>query len=602
MTVEVLRPVRCAAAALVGRGEWQFLASLPSAGRGLSWTWLLIIVARAAFPVGFVVSLGLLVDKLGERSVTGPFALLGFLFVATNLIPPLLNEASENLGDRLVGSYNERLIRAVSRPRGISHLERSDLAADVVDARDFDLALSGPPISVAMGFIANGLSQQVTGLGMSLVLLAYHWWAVPLMILAWGSTNWLLRETAIWRERSEEEVSAAQRRADYYYRLAVDSGAAKEIRIFGLADWVVNQFLQARLTLMQLRLDATRLRARGLAGAVFILVVAHALLFSSLANDVLAGEISLGQLLTFTLAGIGTVGIAFGGFNWTISMCGQVVAALRRVEDRCEQVSLQEPGRLGMPVEPLTDGIALRGVEFRYHRSRRSAIVSLDLDIPAGTSLAVVGSNGAGKTTIVKLLARLYEPTGGRIEIDGRDLQTLDAESWREQIAAVFQDYVRYDLSLRDNVAPRGASEEDIRWALRVADAHELDDLDVPLGSGYPGSRELSGGQWQRVAIARAICAVRNGARLVILDEPTAQLDVRAERDVFERILKETPGCTTILASHRFATVRKADRICVVDEGRVAELGTHDELMARRGLYYRMFTAQAARFNEDTGE
>jgi ATP-binding cassette, subfamily B, bacterial len=164
-------------------------------------------------------------------------------------------------------------------------------------------------------------------------------------------------------------------------------------------------------------------------------------------------------------------------------------------------------------------------------------------------------------------------------------------------VTAVFQDFVRFELSLRENVDPAGRTREgDVRAALADAGLDQITDLDIPLAKGYPGGTELSGGQWQRVALARALCAVRAGTGLVLLDEPTAQLDVRGEAEVFDRVLAATRQATTILISHRFSTVRHADRICVLEHGRVVELGTHAELMDRRGRYQTMFDLQAKRF------
>jgi ABC-type multidrug transport system fused ATPase/permease subunit len=240
--------------------------------------------------------------------------------------------------------------------------------------------------------------------------------------------------------------------------------------------------------------------------------------------------------------------------------------------------------------------IRFRDVTFAYP-SGTPVLEHFDLTIPAGSSIAIVGQNGAGKTTLAKLLCRLYDPQSGAIEADDIDLRDLDVAEWRARITAVFQDFIRLELPLRDNVAPSGAPDEVVRTALESAGAAGLAGLDTILARGYTGGTDLSGGQWQRVALARALAAVQLGAGVVLLDEPTAQLDVRGEAEIFERILTATRRCTTILISHRFSTVRQADRICVLEGGRVVELGTHDELMALGGRYQTMFDLQAQRFN-----
>jgi ATP-binding cassette subfamily B protein len=199
-------------------------------------------------------------------------------------------------------------------------------------------------------------------------------------------------------------------------------------------------------------------------------------------------------------------------------------------------------------------------------------------------------------------LCRLYDPQSGAIEIDGVDLRELDLDSWRSRLTAVFQDFIRFELPLRENVAPAGAPDPAILAALAGAGAGHLANLDTVLARGYPGGTDLSGGQWQRVALARALCAIELGAGLVLLDEPTAQLDVRGEAEIFDRILASTRHATTILISHRFSTVRHADRICVLEQGRVVELGSHDELMAAGGRYRTMFELQASRFGEEAAD
>jgi ABC-type multidrug transport system fused ATPase/permease subunit len=261
----------------------------------------------------------------------------------------------------------------------------------------------------------------------------------------------------------------------------------------------------------------------------------------------------------------------------------------------------REPG--GLPARE----IRFRNVTFAYPSGGSAPVLEgFDLTIPAGSSLAIVGQNGAGKTTLAKLLCRLYDPQAGAIEIDGIDLRDFDLDAWRERITAVFQDFIRFELPLRDNVAPQKVSkpapDTAVLAALAEAGAADLASLDTVLARGYEGGTDLSGGQWQRIALARALCAVRLGAGVVLLDEPTAQLDVRGEAEIFDRILAATRNCTTILISHRFSTVRQADRICVLEHGRVIELGTHEELMALGGRYRTMFDLQAQRFTAEDEE
>jgi ABC-type multidrug transport system fused ATPase/permease subunit len=296
--------------------------------------------------------------------------------------------------------------------------------------------------------------------------------------------------------------------------------------------------------------------------------------------------------------------IAFGGLNWALDGSSAPVAAVLRLEPEMAPAGALPSGSrpaAGLPARELR----FRDVTFGYPGGP-PVLDHFDLTIPAGSSMAIVGQNGAGKTTMAKLLCRLYDPTAGVITVDGVPLVDLDIVAWRRQVTAVFQDFIRFELSLRVNIAPLGAPDEVIRAALADAGAEEIagGDLDVVLSKAYPNGTDLSGGQWQRVALARALCAVRLGASVVLLDEPTAQLDVRGEAEIFERVLATTRHCTTILVSHRFSTVRQADRICVIEHGRVVEFGSHDELVALGGRYRTMFELQASRFTEydDAGE
>ncbi len=581
---------------------WKFFGVLPRASRRLATAWWSLLVLDGVLPAAFVVAMGALVRAVEEGdALGGPLTAVGVIFVVMQVAQPLQAQVGLNLGDSLSAWLNDRLLRATNGPQGMAHLERPQLIDDLTVARDFDLGISGPPMSVSMGFIAGGLVQVIAGLAQALVLFAYRWWAPLLLIAAWGSTHWLLRESAVWRDRQTDEVVDAQRHADYTYRLAVDAAPAKELRLFGLSNWTVDDFARRRRRLVDLRWQATRLREKPVRWALLVVTAANGLVFWSIANDAAAGRLGLGSIVTFAAATLGSSALAFGGLNWALWSAAPPVAAVLRLEKAMADAGTLTSGDLPSEGKPGRE-VRFRDVTFSYESSAAPVLDGFDLTIPAGTSLAIVGQNGAGKTTLVKLLCRLYDPQEGAVEIDGTDVRELDLTGWRRRVAAVFQDFVRYELPLRDNVAPTGAPDAEILAALADAGASDLADLSTVLARGYEGGTDLSGGQWQRVALARALCAVRLGAGVVILDEPTAQLDVRGEAEIFDRILTATRDCTTILISHRFSTVRHADRICVLEQGSVIELGSHDELMARGGRYRTMFELQASRFGADEEE
>ncbi|MBV8569523.1 MAG: ABC transporter ATP-binding protein [Acidobacteriaceae bacterium] len=584
--------------AITQRKEWKFFTILPKVSPGLAAAWWAALVMRGILPAAFAVAMGLLVAAVrGGHALAVPLALVGAIFISLQVLSPIHQAIGNNLGDRTAAWLYDRLTEACVRPPGIGHLEDPALTSDLTVARDFDLGMTGPPMSISMDFIANGMVELTGGVASALILFGYSWWAPFVLAGAWLSTHWLLRESAIWRDRNTEEVRGAQRDAEYAYRLAVDPPASKELRLFGLSSWTIERFKQRRTRLHELQYAATRLRERPVIWSMLLVSAGNILVFWSIASAAATGQISLGAAVTFAQSAVGVSMIAFGGFSWAIDGPSAAVAAVLRLRDAMQRAGELSFGDRSAEGKPARD-IRLCDVTFAYPAGSRTAPVleHLDLTIPAGSSLAIVGQNGAGKTTIAKLLCRLYDPQSGAIEIDGVDLREFDLASWRRRISAVFQDFIRFELPMRDNVAPAGAPDEIVNAALEAAGAAHLAPLDTILARGYTGGTDLSGGQWQRVALARALASVRLGAGLVLLDEPTAQLDVRGEAEIFDRLLTATRHCTTILISHRFSTVRHADRICVLEQGRVIELGTHNELMALGGRYRTMFDLQAQRF------
>jgi len=586
---------------LTARKEWKFFAVLPKADPGLAAVWWACLLLRGILPAGFAIAMGVLVGAVQHGNpLAGPLAFVGVIFVLLQVLSPIHQAVSANLGDRTAAWLYDRLTEACVRPPGMGHLEDPTLTGDLTVARDFDLGMTGPPLSISMDFIASGMVEMIGGVASAVILARYAWWAAIVLAGAWLATHWILSDSAIWHDRNTDEVRAAQRDAEYAYRLAVDPPASKELRLFGLGGWTIDRFVARRTRLHELQYAATRLRERPVIWSVLLVVSANVLVFWALASAAAAGRIGLGEVVVYVQCAIGVSMIAFGGFSWALDGSAAPVAAVMRLEPAMRPAGALRSGNRSADATPARE-IRLRDVTFAYPAGaagqEHRVLQNFDLTIPAGSSLAIVGQNGAGKTTIAKLLCRLYDPQSGAIEIDGVDIREFDLASWRSRVAAVFQDFSRLELPLRDNVAPAGAPDDVVRAALESAGAANLATLDTVLARGYDGGTDLSGGQWQRIALARALAAVKLGAGVVLLDEPTAQLDVRGEAEIFDQLLAATRHCTTILISHRFSTVRHADRICVLEHGRVIELGTHDELMALGSRYRTMFELQAQRFN-----
>ena len=351
-------------ARLRGRNEWQFFAVLPKADRPLATTWWAILLLRGALPAAFAIAMGAVIGAVEGGDALGvPLAFMGVVFVLLQVLAPIHQAVSANLGSRTAAWLHDRLMRACGGPPGMAHLERPALANDLTMARDFDLGIAGPPLAIAMDFIAVGLVDMAGGIAQAILLARYRWWAPIVLGGAWAATHWLLRESSVWRDRNTDEVRGAQRHADYSYRLAVDAPAAKEIRLFGLSGWTVDRFAARRRRLFELQWRATRLREKSVAGTVLLVLAANGLVFWSLANAASSGSITLSALVVFATAAVGTSSIAFGGLNWALDGASQPVAATMRL------------GEAMAPIGALTSGTrAAEGVPAREIRVR-------DLDV-----------------------------------------------------------------------------------------------------------------------------------------------------------------------------------------------------------------------------
>src|SRR5207245_3889473 len=262
---------------------------------------------------------------------SGPLAFVGVVSVLLPVLTPIHQAISANLGSRVAACVDGRVVEACVRPPGMGHLEDPKLTSDLTVAREFDFGMTGPPMHINLDFIAGSLVEMVGGFASAVVLAAYAWWAPLVLAGAWLATHWLLRESAVWRDRNTEEVREAQRHADYAYRLAVDPPAAKELRLFGLAAWTVERFSVRRRLLFDLRWKATRLRERPVLWSLLLVLGANVLVFASMASDAAAGNLGLARLVTFASAAVSTSMIAFGRLSWALDGAASPASAVLRL-------------------------------------------------------------------------------------------------------------------------------------------------------------------------------------------------------------------------------------------------------------------------------
>ena len=312
---------------------WKFFGALPKASAPVATAWWIVLVLRGVLPALFAIATGVLVGAVQHSdSMVRPLAIVGVIFVLLQVLTPIHQALSANLGDLTASWLFDRLGEACVRPPGMGHLENAALASDLTVARDFDLGMTGPPLAFSMDFIAGDLVEGIGGFAAAAVLFAYVWWAPLVLFGAWLFRQYLMRESRVWKDRNTSEVRAAQRDADYTYRLAVDPGPAKELRLFGLAEWVIERFVERRTRLHTLQYEATRLREKPVAWSLLVVLGANTIVFWSLAAAASAGRISLAEVVVFAQAAVSAAVLGFGGFSWALDYASAPAAAVLRLE------------------------------------------------------------------------------------------------------------------------------------------------------------------------------------------------------------------------------------------------------------------------------
>jgi ABC-type multidrug transport system fused ATPase/permease subunit len=603
----------------------RLLAMLRAAGPWPIGALVAVTVGESLTPAASAVALGLLVGRLATALGTGggglgtlafPIAALVGAMVLGNVCDSAKEPLHYAVVSRLDGAYRSDLSRSASMGRNVTALEQPSVQSLVelarADPRNWTERTPGAG-AVALVIVAG---RAVTLASTSMVLAACAWWLVPLLVapaimIQRLSSRDIDRWFTLWREGQTE-----YHRRRVWSDANLDAGTAKEVRIFGLGEHSVrSQLLHTRAQYAPVWAHQRASLAR------------HWRLAPPVIGPLAAAMISAAYLTATGRASLtaGTAAISASAVIYRVfwgdprDVLG-AASALDAADRLREQLGASAASPTAQTSDAAVPAAAARSaapgpqrvrpvrfeeVSFAYPGTGRAVVDRLDLEIRSGELLALVGLNGVGKSTLVKLLAGLYEPTGGRITYGGEDIRDLGAAVWRRQLSIVFQDFVRYHLSAADNVALGNASVPPDRTIVEAAGAaagldRVVDGLplgwDTPLAKTRRGGVDLSGGQWQQVVLARALYAMRTGARVLILDEPTAHLDAQTEFEVFDRLAAYRGDASVVLISHRLSTVRQADRIVLLDQGRVAESGSHARLMAAAGKYADLFNIQAERF------
>ncbi|MEV7225940.1 ABC transporter ATP-binding protein [Polymorphospora sp. NPDC051019] len=608
-------------AGAIARPRWEIAKLIPTAGWPLTVALTLFNVVFGLLPVAFVVATSVLLGQV-PAAVTGgadsaawadmmlAFWIAAAAFVGQQVLAPLQSALGELVARRVDGKVTRMLMAASLRSPTVAPLENQRLLNELGDAgRELEHGFTSPGKACAGLLALVARYVQLAG-HVVLIGLFFSWLmgvavAAVVMFLRHGQRGGLRRYSQVGRV-----IAADRRRSDYLRDVAAGAPGGKEIRVFGLAGWLADRYRDGYMKWIVLVWAARRrvfLKPHLWMAAAALLVTAA--LLGSVGAEA-AGALPLTNLVVTLQAVLAALrlGEQYPESDVPTQFGMNAYDAVRTFDSSVRAMTPATGPDDGDEVRAPASGIRFEGVGFGYPGENRAVFDGLELAIPAGRSTAIVGVNGAGKTTLVKLLARLQEPTKGSVRVDGVDVRELPVDGWRRHIAVIFQDYLRHDLSAAENIGFGAVEHLSDRDGIRAAaDAAGILDaldrlpkgLDSPLARHLDGGVDLSGGQWQRVAIARALFALRHGASILVLDEPTANLDVRAEAQFYDEFVRLTEGMTTILVSHRFSTVRHADNIVVLEHGRVAEQGSHDELVRLGGRYAELFRLQASRFTDD---
>lgn len=566
------------------------------------------------FLVGRVVGAvpGVVADRPDAMSTTAFGWLLAALlvvFVVSSTLPTFSEPAQIAMAAGVRRDVTVGITEPLLRPARMNHLEDKEIH----DQQERAKGKSGFQVSVGLESLPDLVSSRLTLIGSAvLVGQLFSWWIAAALtavtlFMEWFRGHSLSTELDSWWGNTE-----GHRRAEYVFDLGMKN-APKELRVFGLGGWLVRRHAQHWLEAWG-PIWAARRRALWINIAVSSLHLgAHGVAIVLVGRAALAGDVALTQVATVVPA-ILAVAMSYNGY--AAIQAKRALAAHQAMRELPVLIDNRHPEVPGTATEHRVEHmprhtVRFENVSFRYPDTDTDILDGLDLELRAGEALALVGVNGAGKSTLVKLLAGVYSPTRGRITVDGIDLRELDLARWERQVATIVQDFVRFPLSATDNVilgaAEHAADEQALATVVAQAGIRELVDglpggWDTILDKTYEGGVDLSGGEWQRVALARALFAVRAGAGVLVLDEPAAALDVRAEAELIERYLDLTSGVSSLIISHRFSVVRDAHRICVLEGGRIVESGSHDALIEAGGKYAGMFRLQAERYVSGTSE